>query len=164
MSGGITIEPFNVSQLNPNSHNLRLAPKLCIYVFKDFLDIRERNLTLETEIPEDGLVLKPGHLYLGASMEYTRSRRLIPMINGRSSLARLGLTVHQTGGFGDVGFVGTWTLEMTVIHPVKIYPRIQVAQLCWFRPEGEIDQLYNGKYAGQRGVTASKIWEELGGE
>lgn len=40
----------------------------------------------------------------------------IPMLEGRSSIARLGLFVHITPGFGYVGFKGYWTLEIFSIH------------------------------------------------
>ena len=46
------------------------------------------------------------------------------MIEGRSSVGRLGLFVHVTAGFGDVGFCGYWTLEMFAVQPVRIYPGV----------------------------------------
>ena len=155
----IVIEPFNPDHLNPNSYNLTLAPKLLWYPGKAPLDLKSRRDPSTIFVPEHGLVLQPNELYLGCSNEYTESHDHIPMINGRSSLARLGVSVHQTGGFGDIGFKGNWTLEITVIKPVKIYPDIQFAQLCWFRPDGLVDQLYQGKYQNSR--TANPIESRL---
>jgi dCTP deaminase len=116
--------------------------------------------TIPERIGQWGVVLKPGILYLGATMEYTESHSAIPMINGRSSLARLGLVVHQTGGFGDLGFCGTWTLELSCIHPIRLYAGMQIAQICWFYPHG-MPSYYNGKYVGQRSPTSSKFHLEV---
>jgi dCTP deaminase len=142
----IVIDPFDLSQLNPNSYNLTLSPHMKWYPGKLPLDVRHPPQAAHITIPEDGFVLEPGELYLGCTQEYTESHNLIPMINGRSSLARLGISVHQTGGFGDIGFCGNWTLEITCIKPVRIYAGMKFAQVCWFRPYGTVDMEYHGKY------------------
>lgn len=63
-------------------------------------------------IPEEGLLLEPRRLYLGRTNEFTKTDKYIPMLEGRSSTGRLGLFIHVTAGFGDVGFAGFWTLEI----------------------------------------------------
>jgi len=104
-------------------------------------------------------VIKPNRLYLGATMEVTDSRDFIPELDGRSSTARLGLSVHQTGGFGDLGFKGRWTLEVTTVHPLIIYPGLEVCQVRFVRPDGPIGQTYDetGRYYGQMEPTASRM-------
>jgi len=62
------------------------------------------------------MVLAPGQLFLGRTVERTETHGLVPMIEGRSSIGRLGLFVHVTAGFGDVGFCGFWTLEMFAVQ------------------------------------------------
>jgi len=147
----IVIDPWYEDQLNPNSYNLRLSKNMRWYPGKKELDVKkEPNCTAHIIIPEDGFVLEPGELYLGCTIEYTESHGLVPMINGRSSLARLGISIHQTGGFGDIGFCGNWTLEITCIRPVRIYAGMEFAQLCWFRPDGEVEKVYEGKYQNSR--------------
>ena len=98
--------------------------------------------------------LEPGNLYLGKTIEYTESPIHVPMLEGRSSLARLGLWVHVTAGFGDKGFKGHWTLEIACIHPTRIYPGMEIAQLSWY----DIDQdglsyQDTGKYNNRRGSS-----------
>src|SRR5690606_35047853 len=105
----IFIEPFNERQLNPNSYNLRLHNQLLVYE-DPVLDMKKPNKTSVLTIPESGLVLEPNRLYLGRTVEYTRTEGFVPMLEGRSSVGRLGLVVHVTAGFGDVGFAGYWTL------------------------------------------------------
>ena len=124
----IIIEPFNERQLNPNSYNLRLYNELLVYE-NHLLDMKKENKAKKIIIPKDGLILEPGKLYLGRTVEYTKTDKLVPMLEGRSSIGRLGLFIHVTAGFGDVGFSGYWTLEMFCIQPIKIYPEVEVCQI-----------------------------------
>ena len=72
--------------------------------------MRRENTSFSITIPEDGLLLEPQKLYLGRTIEYTATEGYVPMLEGRSSIGRLGLFVHVTAGFGDIGFKGFWTL------------------------------------------------------
>ena len=78
--------------------------------------MRRPNRFRRYTIPEDGFVLNPNQLYLARTVERTETHNLVPMLEGRSSVGRLGLFVHVTAGFGDVGFCGFWTLEMYAIR------------------------------------------------
>src|SRR5256885_9005287 len=98
----IVIDPFDESRLNPNSYNLTLHDELLTYE-EVVLDMAAPNRTRRLRIPKEGLVLTPQKLYLGRTAELTETHNLVPMIEGRSSIGRLGLFVHVTG-FGDVGF------------------------------------------------------------
>ena len=173
----VHIEPYDAELVGPNSIDLRLGNKLLAYegVVKKFdegswpvsadnrepLDMRKENPTFELEIPEDGLVLRPGILYLGRTIECIGSNKFVPIVEGRSSVGRLGIHVHVTAGFCDVGFKGTITLEMHCIHPVRIYPGVPICQAYFLRPEGEIE-LYQGRYQGQSEPTASRFSREKG--
>lgn len=117
----ICIDPFDEKLLNPNSYNLRLHNELLIYE-DPVLDMKKPNKTNKIIIPEDGYILKPGELYLGRTLEYTKTDKYVPMLEGRSSIGRLGLFIHVTAGFGDVGFNGYWTLEMFVSVRLKYTP------------------------------------------
>lgn len=125
---------------------------------KNPLDMRTPNDTIELCIPEKGLILQPGVLYIGRTVENTSSDKFIPMINGRSSCGRLGISIHVCAGFGDIGFDGTWTLEITVVEPVKIYPYTEIAQVCYFKPYGKVKNLYRGRYFKQTDATASRFY------
>ena len=101
----------------------------------------------------------PNILYLGRTVERCKSDKFIPMINGRSSGGRLGLSIHVCAGFGDIGFNGTWTLEITVVQPLKIYPYEEVAQVCYFTPYGNTEKLYRGRYYNQEEATPSRFFQ-----
>ena len=95
----IIIEPYRASQLNPNSYNLRLADELLVYD-SEVLDMKANNPVRHLTIPEGGLLLEPNKLYLGRTLEYTKTDGFVPMLEGRSSVGRLGLFIHITAGCG----------------------------------------------------------------
>lgn len=156
----INIEPFDVRLLNPNSYNLRLHNELLVYE-DDVLDMQKLNKTKSIIIPEDGMILEPGRLYLGRTYEYTKTDKYIPMLEGRSSIGRLGLYIHVTAGFGDVGFSGYWTLEIQCIQPVKIYPMVEVCQIYYHAIEGEYEKYEGGKYQNNTGIQASLLYKDF---
>lgn len=125
----------------------------------DPIDMHKYNETIEFTIPKEGFILMPGVLYIGRTVERTASDKFIPMINGRSSGGRLGISIHVTAGFGDVGFDGTWTLEITVVEPLIVYPYEEIAQVCYFKPYGKNNRLYMGRYQGQVDATESRFYK-----
>ncbi len=130
LGSDIVIDPFSDDQLNPNSYNLRLHNELLVYE-EIVLDMRRPSRYRRMQIPPEGLVLQPNQMYLGRTMEYTETRNLVPMLEGRSSIGRLGMFVHVTAGFGDVGFCGYWTLEIIAVQPIRVYAGVQVCQIFY---------------------------------
>ncbi len=159
----ITIDPFHEDQLNPNSYDLRLHDELMVYT-QDVLDAKRDNPTETIVIPGGGSLLQPGELYLARTAEYTETRGLVPMIVGRSSIGRLGITVHITSGFGDVGFQGFWTLQLTCVKPVRIYPGVKICQIFYHTIAGEATQYESEKYQKSGSILASRLYRELRGE
>ena len=159
----IHIEPFNESHIGPNSYDVRLGPILKVYdmdVVKN-LDTKKKNPTITFEIPDNGLILKPGMLYLGSTMEAVGSDYYVPMYEGRSSMARLGIQSHISAGFGDVGFKSHWTLEIQVIHPIKVYAGMRIGQVYFHRVHGYHNRLkwrYKGKYTQQSEPQESRSY------
>ncbi len=161
MGGDIHITPFDVSQINPNSYDLTLHNELLVYE-EVVLDIKMPNRYRRIEIPDCGLVLSPNQVYLGRTVEHTETHNLVPMIEGRSSLGRLGLFVHVTAGSGDVGFKGYWTLEMFAIQPIRIYPGIQICQIIYHTLEGSVCEYASGKYQNNTDIQPSLLYREFG--
>ena len=156
----ILIEPFDTARLNPNSYNLSLHNELLIYDEK-ILDMKKANATQKILIPPEGLILEPGKLYLGRTEEYTKTEKYIPMLEGRSSIGRLGICIHVTAGFGDVGFAGYWTLELFCVQPVRIYAGVQIAQIYYHTISGDYERYVNGKYQNNKGIQPSMLYKEL---
>jgi len=170
LTGGIQITPFDERNLNPNSYNLSVSQHVLVYdkhlpaidYFEeryksgdtDFpviepLDMGLEELTTALEIPLGGMVLWPGVVYLLSTVEKTFAGDLIPAIDGRSSVGRLGVCVHVTAGFGDIGFSGHWTLEVVVPSPVVIYPFTPMCQVSFSSPTGTTGRRYEGGYQNQ---------------
>lgn len=156
----IVIEPFNEKQLNPNSYNLRLHNELLVYD-EAILDMKKENKVKKLFIPEEGLVLETGKLYLGRTVEFTGTDKYVPMLEGRSSIGRLGLFIHVTAGFGDVGFHGFWTLEIFCVQPIKIYSGVEICQIYYHSIEGEYDKYCSGKYQNNAGVQPSLLYKDF---
>ncbi|MHC1720433.1 MAG: dCTP deaminase [Clostridiaceae bacterium] len=156
----IIIDPFSEKQLNPNSYNLRLHNEMLVYD-EDILDMKKRNKVTEIVIPEEGLVLEPGKLYLGRTLEYTATDNYVPMLEGRSSVGRLGLFIHVTAGFGDVGFKGYWTLEIFCVQPIRIYSGVEICQIYYHSIEGDYDKYHSGKYQDNREVQPSMLYKDF---
>ncbi len=156
----IVIEPFNETQLNPNSYNLKLHNELLVYE-EDILDMKKENKYRSIAIPAEGIVLEPNKLYLGRTMEYTKTDKHVPMLEGRSSVGRLGLFVHVTAGFGDVGFSGFWTLEIHCIQPIRIYAGVEICQIYYHSIEGDYDSYSGGKYQNNTGIQPSLLYKDF---
>lgn len=173
-NGDITIRPFHPEHLSPNSIDVTLNENLVIYTLEGgCLDMKKDNPTERILIPEEGFVLQPGILYIGMTNESAISHRYIPMFEGRSSIGRLGINTHITAGFGDVGWgfergadneiichYPTWTLEIAVVHPVRIYAGVRIGQVYFVEPKGDVEW-YNGKYSKQRLPQASCAYKDF---
>ena len=160
MGKNIVIDPFDESQLNPNSYNLRLHNELLVYE-EIVLDMKRPNRFRRYTIPEEGFVLQPNQLYLARTIERTETFNYVPMLEGRSSIGRLGLFVHVTAGFGDVGFCGYWTLEMFAVQPVRVYPGVAVCQIFYHAIQGEPTEYKSDKYQNNKDIQPSMIFKEV---
>ncbi|MGL5972892.1 MAG: dCTP deaminase [Oscillospiraceae bacterium] len=158
--GNIEISDFDFKCLNPNSYNLRLHDKLLVYE-NNLLDMKSENKCTEIIIPDDGLILNPGTLYLGRTLEKTTTKTFVPMLEGRSSVGRLGLYIHVTAGFGDVGFSGYWTLEIHCVQPIKIYKNVELCQIYYHTIQGEYDEYKSGKYQNNESVQPSMMYKDF---
>jgi dCTP deaminase len=197
--GRICIDPFDPACLNANSYNLKLSNQLLVHeknlivhlrqqadweAYRKFgsqpadwqplilepMDMKVKEATIGLCIPEQGLTLWPGALYLAATIETAGADVFIPCIEGRSSVGRLGICVHVTAGFGDLSFSGpanpaNWTLELTVVHPIIVYAGVAICQIAFTTPKQDRDlgalPAYKGKYSGQRGPKSSGLWKDF---
>ncbi|MFF8102571.1 dCTP deaminase [Streptomyces sp. NPDC016640] len=157
--GRIRISPFEPTQVNPNSYNVRLGGTLLTYV-ADTLDAHLPNATVPIEIGPNGFELRPGQLYLGHTIEEVGSDTFVPLLFGRSSVGRLGLFVEITAPIGDIGFHGQWTLMLSPIRPLRVYPGMRIGQIMFFVSVGPV-ALYTGKYQSSTGPQPSAYWRDL---
>jgi len=156
----IGIEPFDQANIQPNSYDLHLADDYQISVDCGTLDPYDKVSIRDAFVGQtaDQLFLEPGGFILGSTVEtITLPADVVGMVEGKSSLARLGITIHQTGGYIDAGFTGRITLEISNCHPspVKLTAGMPIAQIvfCHTQPA---DKPYSGKYQHQEHATLSR--------
>ncbi|MFF8194813.1 dCTP deaminase [Streptomyces bobili] len=157
--GRIVISPFDPAQVNPNSYNVCLGDRLLTYT-DEVIDPYRPNATREITIGENGYVLRPDQLYLGHTVERVGSDQYVPLLFGRSSVGRLGLFVEITAPIGDIGFHGQWTLMLSPVRPLRVYPGMKIGQVMFFVSLGEVD-LYRGKYQSSAGPQESRYWKDV---
>ncbi len=151
----ITIEPFNESQINPNSYNYLLNDTL-LRLTDEVIDMHKPDSYELIKIPKEGHVLQPGECYLGATVETFGSNVYASLVTGRSSIGRKFVTNHVTAGLIDQGFFGSVTLEITCTRPTRVYANEKFGQIFWFVVKGD-PLLYTGKYTHQSNVTRSRL-------
>ena len=163
-SGDIEIDPFCEDQINPASYDLRLGDEVATYDFNGLVyDVREQPTKVERRtIPSSGFIVRPGVGYLMHTRETVKTDRYVPVIDGKSSIGRLFISIHQTAGFGDAGFDGQYTLEVTTLYPIRLYAGMRIAQIRFHETSGELT-LYKGNYVGEtaKGPVPSRAWRQF---
>ena len=180
--GRIRIDPFDAKRVNPASFDLTLGDQVAVYANAikgdgdipcsgwDLipsldgarLDTAKDERVLRYQIPSSGWLVKPGIGYLMHTVERVWTDRYVPIIDGKSSVGRMFVKIHETAGFGDPGFDGQYTLEVTAVHPVILYPGMRIAQIRFHAIEGEL-ALYDGNYKNEtaRGPVPSRVWSQI---
>ncbi|HXX55022.1 MAG TPA: dCTP deaminase [Methanoregula sp.] len=163
--GFIAIDPFDPTLIQPNSIDIRLGNHFVWYrKSRDVIDPYDSH-TVSSGIEEataDFFVIEPGAFILARTLEaITLPDNIVATIEGKSSIARLGVTLHQTGGWIDAGFRGTITLEMANVNtrPVKVYAGMPIGQLVFYtteRAQMPYDRKKDAKYLDQRQATLSR--------
>lgn len=179
-SGELRIEPCDIRRSNPASFDLTLGVHgavyddvvelrdpsdtsgLSLYPKDGILDAAKENPLLRFKLPKTGFVLKPGIGYLFHTEEVVWAERTVPVLDGKSSIGRLFTKIHETAGFCDPQFRGQITLEVTVVHKVRIYPGMRIGQIRFHTLQGEL-RPYDGNYTGDRAVgpVASRSWKQF---
>jgi len=171
----LVIEPFDEGCVQPSSYDLKLANE--VRVFDNHkageIDVRKKqDVSRKIEISGEGFVLHPGEFILGSTVEgFKIPTDLAGKLEGKSSLARLGLVIHATAGYVDPGFEGQLTFEISNISrlPIRLYGGMKVAQICFVKMSSPAQIPYGSKklgskYFGQKGPTASKVYLNFSGE
>lgn len=177
--GGIMINPYNSEHVNQSSVDLTLGQEVLQYILRGtvrcfgehrvydpgaYLDSKIENDCARTFIPPDGLILEPGFLYLMHTVESVCTDKFAIMIDGKSSLGRLGVLVHMTAGYVDPGFDGQYTLEVSCVLPVRLYAGMRVCQIRFHTLHGELENYQErGNYVRERAVgpVPSQSWRQF---
>ena len=168
-NGRISIDPFRDEQMNPASYDVTLGDQVAVYdawVYQEkqstrpedgsffqarpglkAVDLKTFDLAATATTykidPEAGWVLRPGIGYLMHTRERVYTRSFVPVLDGKSTVGRLFITIHVTAGYGDPGFNGQFTLEVTAMHPVRVYPGMRIGQVRFHTLCGPVSKLYS---------------------
>ncbi|MDB5165988.1 MAG: hypothetical protein JWM37_60 [Candidatus Saccharibacteria bacterium] len=159
-SGAITIAPFSEELVNPNSYNYRLGSHL-LEITDDVIDPKAVPNYKSITLTDEGYLLTPGTLYLASTLEKIGSNQFVTSLIGRSSVGRLGLFLQITADLGHLGAIHHWTLELKVVQPLRVYPKMKIGQVSFWSTTGSKRMLYAGKYHAHDKPHHSKLYEEL---
>ena len=140
-NGDIILEPFVPDLVNPNSYNYRLGNTL-LEITDSIIFTKVLSRVNKIIIPPTGFTLLPRKIYLGVTLEKIGSSKFVPSLIGRSSLGRLGLFLQITADLGHLGTCHHWTLELTCVQPLVVYPKMRIGQVSFWKPDG-LDLLKN---------------------
>lgn len=166
--GYIRVDPFDPALIQPNSLDVRLGDHFVWYTPGDeVIDPYDRaSIRLKVnEVRSPSFVLRPNLFLLAETLETIElPDNIVASIEGKSSIARLGVELHQTGGWIDAGFRGSITLEMCNVNqrPVRIYAGMPIGQLVFYtteRAERPYPLKGDAKYLDQRQATLSRYDE-----
>lgn len=159
-NGKIIITPYNKQQLGPNSYDLTIGefiarpkvPKSFEAIDLTSLIDVSRMFEIEEIDPRFGTIIIPAKSRILCHTQETigTTDLFVMQLATRSTLARLGLDVCGSAGFGDVGFVSKWTMELSNLNSfdVSIPVGSRVAQAYFTPVVGNSATKYTGVYAG----------------
>lgn len=173
-SGHMKLGPLAPDAIQPSSVDIRLANGFRVYDWHagEVLDPAEPQTDLMhlVEVPENqSFILPSGGFVLGTTIEeISLPADLTASLEGKSSLARIGLVIHATAGYIDPGFCGQITLELFNFAslPIRLRPGMPIGQLTFLKMTSPSSRPYGhssrrSKYQGQRGPTASEAWQNF---
>ena len=171
--GKIEIDPIlDEKQIQPSSVDMRLGDEFKVFkvIRKAYIDPKDEDdissYMEEIKVPKgEAFIIHPSEFALATTAEYVKiPDDLVARVEGRSSMGRLGVTMHVTAGFIDPGFEGNITLEISNIGamPVALYPGQRVCQIVFETMTSPAEVPYghpsrNSKYMGQTRPESSRV-------
>lgn len=160
----LVIEPYNEGNVEPASVDLRLGEEFrrADLHHSDSIDLRDSSGEEIDWIHHTGSIkLFPGDFVLASTKErVSLPDDVVGEVFGRSSLARLGISVHQTAGYIDPGFEGQITLELSNHGPVPVTVAAdqRICQISFKELSSPAIEPYgheDSQYQNQSGATKS---------
>ncbi|MBU0530091.1 MAG: dCTP deaminase [Candidatus Aenigmatarchaeota archaeon] len=172
--GKIVIEPLENKdvQIQPAGVDLRLGNEFRIFKSSTvpFIDTKKKGedytelIRVEDDKP---FIIHPGEFVLGVVKEYIKvSDDLVGSVDGRSSMGRVGVSIHTTSSSINPGWEGHLVLEITNMGrmPVALYPGMRIAKLALHKLSSPSENPYNKrtdtKYHKQKGVSETRVYED----
>ncbi|MEZ4572595.1 MAG: dCTP deaminase [Thermomicrobiales bacterium] len=174
-SGSIRIDPFpdlDVA-LGSCSVDFRLGNTFMVFEHSSYSYIDPRQpqsigegmCTIEIG-DEERFIMQAGRFRPQRQSRASNSNDLVARLEGRSSIARLGITVHSTAAVFEPGWVGTATMELSNLGrmAVALYPGMRICSFTFEQLSSPAEVPYRAKegnkYAGQitlRGALSGEV-------
>ena len=136
--GDIIISPFDKKRLQPASYDILLGNKFILTESHstDSIDPTKKKFAQIREVvlkKGKAFVLHPGVSILGLSVDYFGSKKYLIQLHGKSSLARIGLLVHNTAGLVNPGHFLQITFELCNLNkvPIILTPGMEIGQITF---------------------------------
>jgi dCTP deaminase len=156
-AGRIHISPYAAAQVRANAYRVNLADDLVTYT-EDTLDAHRTPPSQTHTIPTEGTVLEPGRIYLARTAETIGSPHYAMTLEAERAVSNVGLWIEYSAPLGHVGVRIPWTLELTVVHPTRIFAGMAIGRVAFWEPIGALAH-YRGRYADSVGIVTSKLAE-----
>ena len=156
-NGKICIDDFDKERVQPASYDILLGNKFILTEShqSQYIDPVKKIFpkTREVEIADsEEFVLHPGVSILGVSWDYFGSKDYLIQLSGKSSLARIGLLVHNTAGIINPGHYLNITLELCNLNnvPIVLRPKMEIDKLLFSKHASPVKRYYKktGRYNG----------------
>ena len=175
--GRLIIDPLDPNCIQPASVDVRLDRRLLICRterHEPYIDLRQDLNGLNELVELEGdepFLLEAGGFVLVSTLELVGlPDDIVARLEGKSSLARIGILVHSTAGYIDPGWRGHLTLHISNLarFPVTLYCGMKIGQISFLRLTAPAENLYGSsklgsKYQGQMGPTASRYHHNFEG-
>lgn len=181
--GNLIINPFDITQLSNTSYDVTLGEnyytpcqgKTIINPFSkklmecywgepkkaDIINFKNESQIYDLPIGTKIIKILPHETILAHTNEFIGGvKGITTLIQTRSSIGRCGLNVCKCAGWGDIGYINRWTMEITnFTNSVVVLPvGCKIGQIV-FMYAGETNNPYNSKYHTSNDVeTIIKNW------
>jgi dCTP deaminase len=151
----ITISPYSSTYIEPNSYGFHLASHFICYD-EPIVDPHKKSKENHFTITPEGYCLEPKKFYLASTLETMGSPFYAATLYARRSTSTMGVWIQFSAPLGHTGAIIPWTLEITVSHPVIVYPNMLIGKIAFWKSLG-VPISYDGKYSGSTDVVSSRL-------
>jgi len=165
----ITISPeFHEKNIRPAGIRLHLADELLIPEKNQVVDLMENTEVRYNKqtIPKEGFMLKPGMFILASTLEQIKvPRNIVGKLDGRSTVARLGMQIHCSSDIMDGNHDEPRTIVLEIknigVFDIILRSKAPVGMLVFHKLSKPIEQKSQSQYRNQTGVQGANLGKQF---
>lgn len=161
----ISIDPYDEKCVKPSNYEIHLGTTFLLPKPDMVIDIKKGQIPDYEKVSvseNEGILLEPRQFLLGQTSEkISLDSDIGCFIDGRSTFARIGISIHQSATFvlpGQDPHIITLEIFNAGNFKVRVYPHDKIGKLIFFKTAESNEQAYKdyGRYAGQSETTGAK--------